>query len=174
MIHLQAFLKPEVQEFHVRREYIFDDVLQETKKSWFHPLKRVKVNEYEYTGIGYINVLYLKTWFIGENGRDTGGVTRELWRLMGLSLMKLCEGQPSRLVFRRDSERVVVSSGILEKSVSLLMDVCYIFYITFIFFKVRRIQAYWHPSRNVVVEWWFWVPIFCSSHIQLHLRPRCV
>ena len=43
MIHLQAFLKPEVQEFHVRREYIFDDVLQETKKSWFHPLKRVKV-----------------------------------------------------------------------------------------------------------------------------------
>lgn len=30
---------------------------------------------------------------------------------MGLSLMKLCEGQPSKLVFRRDSERVVVSSG---------------------------------------------------------------
>ena len=41
-----------------------------------------------------------------ECGRDTGGVTRELWRLLGYSIVGLCEGQPNNLVFRHDSQRV--------------------------------------------------------------------
>ena len=51
----------------------------------------------------------MQTWFIGEAGRDTGGVTRELWRLLSHDVMRLCEGQPSKLVFRHDSDRVLVS-----------------------------------------------------------------
>ena len=43
----------------------------------------------------------LQTWFIGECGRDTGGATRELWRLIGECVM---EGQPNNLLFRHDSE----------------------------------------------------------------------
>ena len=41
--------------------------------------------------------------FVGECGRDTGGVTRELWRLQGYSIVGLCEGQPNNLSFRHDS-----------------------------------------------------------------------
>ena len=49
-----------------------------------------------------------QTWFIGEVGSDTGGLTRELWRLLGIDVMCLCEGQPNMLVLRHDSDRVVV------------------------------------------------------------------
>lgn len=51
---------------------------------------------------------YHKTWFIGECGRDTGGVTRELWRFLGRALMNICEGQPNNLVFRHNAELVSV------------------------------------------------------------------
>ena len=50
---------------------------------------------------------FIQTWFIGEAGRDTGGVTRELWRLLSHDVMRLCEGQLSKLVFRHDSDRVL-------------------------------------------------------------------
>lgn len=55
-----------------------------------------------------VTVILLQTWFVGEMGRDTGGVTRELWRLLGLSLTSLCEGPSHMRVFRHDSERVGV------------------------------------------------------------------
>ena len=40
----------------------------------------------------------------GEMGRDTGGITRELWRLLGQSILQLYFGDSSKLVFRHDSE----------------------------------------------------------------------
>ena len=40
---MQQFLKLKVFEFHVWREHVLEDLLQETKKARFHPLKRVKV-----------------------------------------------------------------------------------------------------------------------------------
>ena len=52
--------------------------------------------------------ILLQTWFIGECGSDTGGVTHELWRLFGNSVMGLCEGQANTLVFRQDSGKVSV------------------------------------------------------------------
>ena len=46
---------------------------------------------------------------MGESGRDIGGVTRELWRLLGHGVASLCEGQSEMLVFRHDTEKVGVS-----------------------------------------------------------------
>lgn len=43
--HLQQFLKTEIVEFQVRREFILSDLLNETKKAKFHPMKRVQVGE---------------------------------------------------------------------------------------------------------------------------------
>ena len=37
-------MEDEIFEFQVRREYVFEDLLEETKKVRFHPLKRVKVS----------------------------------------------------------------------------------------------------------------------------------
>ena len=45
----------------------------------------------------------------GEIGRDTGGITRELWRLLGQSILQLYFGDSSKLVFRHDSECVIVN-----------------------------------------------------------------
>ena len=36
--------------------------------------------------------LLLQTWFVVEVGCDTGGVTRELWRLLAQDIMGLCDG----------------------------------------------------------------------------------
>jgi hypothetical protein len=69
--HLQNQLKPEIYEFQVYREDLLHDIIKATKRLSFDPLKRVK------------------TWFIGECGRDTGGVTRELWPLLGYSTWAL-------------------------------------------------------------------------------------
>ena len=51
---------------------------------------------------------FIQTWFVGESGRDTGGVTRELWRLMTRAVFALCEGDQKCRTFRHDSERVGV------------------------------------------------------------------
>lgn len=104
--HLQEFLKNEVVEFQVRREYVYLDLLKESKKSKFHPMKRVQVF---LESNAYDECAYLKqTWFIGEMGRDTGGITRELWKLFGESLERLCIGEENMLVFRPDSNKVIV------------------------------------------------------------------
>ena len=67
--HLQKFLKLEIFEFQVRREHILEDLLQETRKISFHPLKRVKVRSY---GVLCIIIYYLlygkKIWHIGPKG----------------------------------------------------------------------------------------------------------
>ena len=59
---------------------------------------------------GYVlYTVFLQTWFIGEVGQDTGGLTRELWSELSQCLLKLCEGQAAKLIFRRDPERVIVN-----------------------------------------------------------------
>ena len=52
--------------------------------------------------------LLLQTWFVGEVGCDTGGVTRELWRLLAQDIMGLCDGVEGNLVFRHDSAKIQV------------------------------------------------------------------
>ena len=108
VMHMQQYLKPERYEFHIRRGRVLDDLLKETRKLAFHPLKRVQVSLpidiWEPVWIHFIS----QTWFIGEVGSNTGGLTRELWRLLGLDVMRLCEGQPNMLVLRHDSDRVLV------------------------------------------------------------------
>ena len=54
-------------------------------------------------------VFKFQTWFIGESGTDTGGITRELWRLLGHDVMHLCEGNSAKMVFRHSSAKVLVS-----------------------------------------------------------------
>ena len=51
---------------------------------------------------------FLQTWFIGESGTDTGGITRELWRLFGQGLMQQCNGSSDKMVFRHSSYKVMV------------------------------------------------------------------
>lgn len=58
---LEEALQVDVFEFQVRREFVLHDLLRAVKNKSYHPLKRVK------------------TWFVGEEGRDTGELTRELW-----------------------------------------------------------------------------------------------
>ena len=42
-------------------------------------------------------------------GKDTGGVTKEMWRLFGQNLLtSLCEGPDGNVVFRHDSSKVKV------------------------------------------------------------------
>ena len=41
---MQQYLKPERYEFHIRRGRVLDDLLEETRKLAFHPLKRVQVS----------------------------------------------------------------------------------------------------------------------------------
>jgi len=42
-MHLQCHLKTEMFEFQVRRDQVLIDLLKETKKASFDPMKRVKV-----------------------------------------------------------------------------------------------------------------------------------
>ena len=44
IMHLQLFLKDEFYEFQVQREHVLEDLLQETRKSRFYPLKPITVS----------------------------------------------------------------------------------------------------------------------------------
>ena len=52
-----------------------------------------------------------QTWFVGELGKDTGSVTREMWRLLGKDVQMMCDGQEGQLVFRHDSTKVQVMNS---------------------------------------------------------------
>ena len=76
----------------MRRDYILQDLLRVTTKRGFHPHMKIE------------------TWFVGEAGEDTGGLTRELWCLFSKSIQRqLCEGQENCLVFRHDTGKLQVS-----------------------------------------------------------------
>jgi hypothetical protein len=58
---------------------------------------------------------------VGEAGEDTGGLTRELWRLFSKSIQQhLCEGQENCLIFRHDSAKL--QDGVF-KQVGMLVGV---------------------------------------------------
>lgn len=78
-----------VQEFHIRRNHVLEDVVEETRKNNYHPQNRVS------------------TWFVGEVGRDTGGLTRELWQLFAREIERLCDGHLK--IFRHDAAKLHVS-----------------------------------------------------------------
>ena len=45
----------------------------------------------------------LNVWFIGESGRDTGGLTREMFTLYSRQLKSLCDGQEHMKIPRHDA-----------------------------------------------------------------------
>ena len=90
IVKLEEALQVDTFEFQVRREFVLNDLLRAVKKKSYHPLKRVK------------------TWFVGEEGRDTGGLTREMWRLFGKELQGLCEGREGCLLIKHNAEKLQV------------------------------------------------------------------
>lgn len=87
---LEMALKEETYRFEIRREFVLCDLLRSVKNRAYDPLKRVKV------------------WFVGEEGRDTGGLTREMWRLFNNDLKRLCEGNEGCLLIRHDAAKLQV------------------------------------------------------------------
>ena len=77
-------------QVEVRRNYVFADLIKEVRRKFFNPSRK------------------LKTWFVGEPGKDTGGLTRELWRLFGKDLYQLCDGPPASKVPRHDASKLQV------------------------------------------------------------------
>lgn len=67
-----------------------DDLIKEGRRVSYSPLKKVQ------------------TEFAGESGRDTGGITRELWRLFAREVEMLCDGSVAMKVFRHDSLKIKV------------------------------------------------------------------
>ena len=63
---LQSRLLPVGCQFEVRREHVLDDLIAATKRRSFQPYPQKKVT----------------TYFIGEAGRDTGGLTRDTGKNM--------------------------------------------------------------------------------------------
>ena len=85
-------LLSETHEYHIRRSDVLQDLLRETRKKSFSPFKRVK------------------TYFIGELGKDTGGLTREMWSLFSKSVQQsLCEGKANCSVLRHDATKLQVN-----------------------------------------------------------------
>lgn len=52
----------------------------------------------------------VRTWFIGEDGHDTGGLTKELWRLFGHDLKKKCNGRATRKIPLHDAAGLQVKN----------------------------------------------------------------
>ena len=91
LLSLQKNLFAGVHEYHVRCSDVFSDLLRETGKRSFQPLKR------------------LKTYFVGKYGKDTGGLTRGLWHLFGKHIQQhLCEGKENCLVLRHGATKLQV------------------------------------------------------------------
>lgn len=113
----------------------------------------------------FIIRFHIQTWFIGECGRDTGRVTRELWRLFGYCLVGLCEGTPNCLVFRHDSGRVSVrfrEYSLQQCKFSVLFPIEW------------RLSQYWCASRNVYYSRGIWLPFLCSISLPIYMREGCL
>ena len=90
ILMLEMVLKREYFEYEVRREFVFCDLLRTVKKNAYDPLKRVKV------------------WFVGEEGRDTGGLSREMWRIFSSEIQRMCEGKEGCLLIKHDATKLQV------------------------------------------------------------------
>ncbi|CAI8034740.1 G2/M phase-specific E3 ubiquitin-protein ligase [Geodia barretti] len=101
--HLKLNVTQETHEYNVRRDEVFSDMMREAKKRSFSPYKRVK------------------TYFVGEQGNDTGGLTRELWCLFARHVQhNLCEGHENCKVIRHDASKL--QEGVYRR-VGVLMGV---------------------------------------------------
>lgn len=81
----------------VRRSMILKDGLREGKKARFDPTKLLKVH------------------FVGEEGIDTGGPSREFWRLFVKEVVDLyCIGEPGKCLFIKNVPALQVSVGITQ------------------------------------------------------------
>lgn len=70
--------------FDVRRNFVLNDGLREARKSRFDPTKLLNVH------------------FAFESGIDTGGRSREFWRLFCISVVEnYCTGDPTHCVFMK-------------------------------------------------------------------------
>ena len=122
--HLFNKLQNEVYYFEVRRDHVLDDLLHEVQSESFHPKKRIK------------------TWFIGENGADTGGLTREMWTIF---VKELREGREYHLIFKHDGTRLQV---VFEGNVSYFL------------LLGRSFSENWNVNRDVNYPRRFWIPLF--------------
>ena len=87
---LQLKLRSESYVFNIRRECVLIDIINEPTMGDCHPL------------------MNMKTWFVGEKGEDTGGLTRELWSLFSKEVESLCDGHIGRKIFRHDAVKIQV------------------------------------------------------------------
>ena len=69
---------------------MLEDMLHAMKKKNFHPSKKVY------------------SWFVGEAGRDTGGITREMWTLLGKDIANICDGKDNCKIPRHDADKLQV------------------------------------------------------------------
>ena len=77
---LEMALKDETFQYEIRRDFVLCDLLRTVEKKTYDPQKRVNV------------------WFVGEEGRDTGGLSREMWWLFGSEMQRMCEGKEGCLL----------------------------------------------------------------------------
>lgn len=87
---LEMALKKETFRYEIRREYVLFDLLRTVKNKSCDPLKKVHM------------------WFVGEEGRDTGGLTREMWRLFSIEVQRICEGKKGCLLIKHDATKLQV------------------------------------------------------------------
>lgn len=83
IIMLEMALKKEVCVYELRRGHVLCDLLRTVKK-------RVKV------------------WFVGQEGHDTGGLTREMWHHFSNELLHICEGEKGCLLIKHDATKLRV------------------------------------------------------------------
>ena len=88
-------LSAEVNDFdefkvEVRRGFVMEDLLQEVNCSTFNARKKIY------------------TEFVGETGRDTGGLTREMFCYFGRDLKQSCIGKNNCRLPRHDTIKLQV------------------------------------------------------------------
>lgn len=90
IVSLSAKLDPDEFKFEVRRDHILEDLLPVMKSKDFHPMKTIY------------------TEFVGERGKDAGGLTRELWCYLARDIHRFCEGKPHCKLPRHDALKLQV------------------------------------------------------------------
>ena len=85
-------LRSDIYRFLLRREFLLSDLLRGVWSKQFHLRNKIKL------------------WFVGEEGRDTGGLTREMWRLFAKELQQMCEGRAGCLMIKHDATKLKVGT----------------------------------------------------------------
>ena len=143
---LEMALKDETFQYEIRREFVLCDLLRTVEKKTYDPQKRVNV------------------WFVGEEGRDTSGLSREMWRLFGSEMQRMCEGKEGCLLIKHDTTKLQV------------------FYLNLMLLPLH--DKYVHTGGSVfedrdadgsiVGSGWIWFSFFCPFYLSVHLLGGCV